>query len=64
MVILEKDGKILLIRRANTGWRDGEYGFPAGHVEANETFLETCVHETKEEGGQKMERHTSNWRAA
>lgn len=49
MVILEKDDKILLIRRATTGWRDGEYSLPAGHVEPNETFLETCVHEIKEE---------------
>jgi len=48
-LILEKDGKILLMRRYNTGYRDGEYTLPAGHVEPDETFLTTCVREAKEE---------------
>lgn len=56
-VILEKDGKILLIRRYNTGYRDGEYTFPAGHVDPNETFLTTCVREAKEEVCVDIDRH-------
>lgn len=48
-VIIEKEDKVLLLRRYNTGYRDGQYTLPAGHVEPNETFLETCVREAKEE---------------
>lgn len=48
-IMFEKDDKVLLLRRHNTGYRDGEYTLPAGHVEANETFLQTCVREAKEE---------------
>lgn len=50
-LIVEKNDHILFIRRFQTGYRDGEYTLPAGHVEANETFLETCVREAKEEIG-------------
>lgn len=48
-LILEQDNKILFIRRYNTGYRDGEYTLPAGHVEPNETFIQTAVREAKEE---------------
>src|SRR5258706_10768983 len=48
-ILMEKDDKVLLIRRHNTGYRDGEYTLPAGHVEANETFIQTCVREIREE---------------
>jgi ADP-ribose pyrophosphatase YjhB (NUDIX family) len=47
--VLEDQKKVLLLRRFNTGYRDGEYTLPAGHVEPNETFLQTCVRELKEE---------------
>lgn len=48
-VVLRRDNEVLCIRRSGTGYRDGEYTLPAGHVEANETFLQTCVREAKEE---------------
>lgn len=50
-VILEKDGKIFLIRRANTGYRDGCYSVPAGGVEKTEFATKTIVREAKEEAG-------------
>lgn len=44
-----KNQKILLTRRHNTGYEDGNFSVPAGHVEENETCLEAAVRETKEE---------------
>lgn len=50
-VILERDGKILMARRFNTGYADGQYQMPSGHVEANEYPAEAAVREAKEEVG-------------
>lgn len=48
-LILVKDAKILLSRRYNTGWMDGNYSLPAGHVEQKESPVKTMIRETKEE---------------
>ncbi len=50
-LLLVLDGKILLLRRRNTGYFDGYYGMPAGHVEANETLADGMVREAAEEAG-------------
>jgi ADP-ribose pyrophosphatase YjhB (NUDIX family) len=50
-MILLKDGKILLARRFNTGYMDGYYSLPAGHVEKGETFTQCIIREAKEEIG-------------
>lgn len=50
-LLLRKDNKVLLIRRANTGYRDGYYSFPAGHVEGNESILLAGIREAQEEVG-------------
>ena len=50
-LILVKDNKILLSRRYNTGYFDGNYSFPAGHLDGNETLKQAMVRETKEEIG-------------
>ncbi len=50
-LILIKEGKILLLRRQNTGWNDGWYCTPAGHGEGNETVREATVREAMEEIG-------------
>lgn len=50
-VILEKEGKILLARRKNTGYEDGNYGLVSGHVEQGETYMEAIIREAKEEAG-------------
>lgn len=44
--IVINDGKVLLIKQ-----HQGFYGFPKGHVEKNETEIETAYRETKEETG-------------
>lgn len=43
------DGDVLFMRRANTGYADGQWSVAAGHVEANETFLACAVRELEEE---------------
>ncbi|MGI0134022.1 MAG: NUDIX domain-containing protein [Candidatus Micrarchaeaceae archaeon] len=48
-VVIAKDDAVLMLRRHKTGYRDGEYTLPAGHVESNESFLQACVREVKEE---------------
>lgn len=50
VAVIEKD-KVLLSRRANTGWMDGRLCLPGGHVEAGETPRQAAVRELKEELG-------------
>ena len=50
-LVLMKDGKVFLQRRVNTGYMDGKYGLPAGHVEKGESFTQCVVREVKEEIG-------------
>ncbi len=50
-IFLIKEDKILLGRRFNTGWQDGNYGLPAGHLEKDETIIQALLRETKEETG-------------
>jgi bis(5'-nucleosidyl)-tetraphosphatase len=42
--IIIKDNKVLLIKSLKD-----EYGFPKGHMENEETEIETAIRETKEE---------------
>lgn len=50
-VAIIKDGKVLLLRRANTGWIDGWYDLPAGHLEDQEGLKEGAARELYEEAG-------------
>lgn len=50
-LFLIQDNKILLQRRCNTGYEDGNYGVPSGHLEGNETAREGCSREMIEEIG-------------
>jgi 8-oxo-dGTP pyrophosphatase MutT (NUDIX family) len=50
-LFLKKDGKILLARRCNTGYQDGNYQVPAGHIDAGELPTQAAIREGKEEVG-------------
>ena len=50
-LLLVKENKILLMKRKNTGYGDGKYCFPGGHVEADEEIRQAAVREAKEEIG-------------
>ena len=50
-LVLIKDGKVLLARRANTGYMDGKFSLPSGHVESKEGAISAMIREVKEETG-------------
>ena len=48
-LIIEKDSKILLMKRKNTGYNDLEYELPGGHLEKDEDLIDAMIREAKEE---------------
>lgn len=50
-IILERNNELLLLKRQNTGYRDGEYTVPSGHKESGETPLQAAIRELQEETG-------------
>ncbi len=49
--LLDAAGRVLLQRRAGTGFRDGHWAGLAGHVEDGESVLAAAVREAREEAG-------------
>lgn len=60
-LLLIKNKQILLSRRFNTGYQDGNYSLPAGHVDANESCLEAIIRETREEVGLDLQKENLNF---
>ncbi len=54
--LLMKNKKVLLAKRYNTGYCDGEWGVPAGHLEENETLIQTAIRECNEETGIRLKK--------
>jgi 8-oxo-dGTP diphosphatase len=49
------DGRVLLMRRAGSGYADGQLGLPAGHVDLGETPTASAIREIAEELGVRIE---------
>ncbi|MEK7174487.1 MAG: NUDIX domain-containing protein [Patescibacteria group bacterium] len=46
--------RIFLMRRANTGFRDGEWSVPAGRLDPDETITAATIREASEEVGAEI----------
>ena len=49
--VIEKDGCILLGKRADTGYMAGKYGLVSGHVDGGEPLKQAMIREIEEEVG-------------
>ena len=50
-LLLVRDGKVLLARRANTGWMDRKLSLISGHADGGEPARQAMAREALEEGG-------------
>ena len=50
-LFLVRDNQVLLLRRCNTGYEDGNYSVPAGHLDGGEQITSAAIREAKEECG-------------
>ena len=50
-LIFRKNGKILLLKRRDTGYDDDRFGLVAGHLDEGETLTQTAIREANEEVG-------------
>jgi 8-oxo-dGTP pyrophosphatase MutT (NUDIX family) len=51
LILIDANGQVLFGRRQNTGYEDGAYHLPSGHLEAGESMITALIREAKEEVG-------------
>ena len=56
--LLQAGGRLLLMRRAGSGWRDGTLALPAGHLDGGEDAVSGLLRELAEEIGVAADRTT------
>ena len=54
-LVWDDAGRLLLLRRAGTGFMDGRYTLPGGHREGGDTVVGTALRECREETGVEVE---------
>ncbi|MGI5271191.1 NUDIX hydrolase [Nonomuraea sp. CA-218870] len=54
-VLLVRDGEVLLARRSGTGYADGLWHLPSGHLEAGESVTAAAAREAREEVGVRVD---------
>lgn len=51
LVLVNRSGRVLFGQRQNTGYEDGAWHLPSGHLEAGESVVAALIREAKEEVG-------------
>ena len=49
LLLMNNEEEVVLLRRFNTGYQDGKYEFPSGHIEEGEALTVAVVREAFEE---------------